>query len=35
MTDYIGPEWLNDLHERLHHPAHRRVLATFHLDSVL
>ena len=27
MTDDIGPEWLNDLRESIHHPAHRRNVA--------
>jgi hypothetical protein len=35
MTDDIGSEWLNDLRERVHHPAHRRVLPIFDLNPVL
>ena len=35
MTDDIGPEWLDDLRERIHHAAHRRMLPVLHLDPVL
>jgi hypothetical protein len=35
MTDDHRPEWLDDLPERIHHPAHRRVLPIFDLNPVL
>ena len=35
MTDDIGPEWPDDLRERIHHAAHRRMLPVLHLDPVL
>ena len=35
MTDDIEPEWLDDLRERIHHAAHRRMLPVLHLDPVL
>jgi len=34
MTDDIGSEWLNDLRERLHHPAYGRMLPVLHLYPV-